>query len=362
MGPEATARNALNLVLNQINGKKRGDKELQDLIIGKITDVRGLVHPAIPTGSLALDLALGIGGVPEGRIIEIYGPESSGKTTLALHILRSAQRAGGEIAFIDLEHTLDPSYAQMLGVDIDKMLYSAPESGNVGLRTIDKLVRSGLVKAIAVDSVSALTSENELEGDIDKCHVGEQARLMSQALRILTSLCERSGTTIIFINQIRMKIGVMWGNPETTSGGNALKFYASQRLDIRRGEPIKNGDDVIGAVTKVKVVKNKVAVPFKQALFRIIYGKGIDQESDVIGVAVGFGIIERAGAWYSYEGEKIGQGLEAAIETLKAKPELIAGIREKVMSTFKSGTTYSAKVEEETEEEEANAGKGSRSG
>jgi recombination protein RecA len=264
----------------------------------------------ISTGSIALDLALGIGGVPRGRIIEIYGPESSGKTTLALHISAEAQKVGGAVAFIDAEHALDITYARNLGVDVDALLVSQPDTGEQGLDIAEILVRSGAIDVLVIDSVAALVPRAEIEGDMGDQHMGLQARLMSQALRKLTATISKSKTCVIFINQIRMKIGVMFGNPETTTGGNALKFYATQRLDIRRSNTIKEGNDVIGNRTKVKVVKNKIAPPFKEAEFDIIYGQGISKEGDILDVGAALEIIEKSGAWYSFEGERIGQGRE----------------------------------------------------
>jgi recombination protein RecA len=267
---------------------------------------------AISTGSLTLDIALGIGGLPKGRVIEIYGPESSGKTTLTLQVIAECQKAGGTAAFVDAEHALDPSYAAKLGVNVDDLLVSQPDTGEQALEIADMLVRSGAVDVVVVDSVAALTPKAEIEGDMGDSHVGLQARLMSQALRKLTGNIKRSNTLVIFINQIRMKIGVMFGSPETTTGGNALKFYASVRLDIRRIGSIKKGEEVIGNETRVKVVKNKMAPPFKQAEFEILYGEGISREGELIELGVNQGLIGKAGAWYSYNGDKIGQGKDNA--------------------------------------------------
>ena len=288
--------------------------------------------PAISTGSLGIDLALGVGGIPQGRIIEIYGPESSGKTTLTLHIAAECQKTGGTVAFIDAEHALDTVYAAKLGVDIPNTLISQPDSGEQALEIADMLVRSGAVNLLIVDSVAALTPKAELEGDMGDSHMGLQARLMSQALRKLTGSISRSNTTVIFINQLRMKIGVMFGNPETTTGGNALKFYASVRMDIRRTGALKDGDEVIGNRTKVKIVKNKVAPPFREVEFDIMYGSGISKEGDLLDVAANEGIIEKAGAWYSYNNQKVGQGREASKEFLKNNPALMAEIRAKVLT------------------------------
>jgi recombination protein RecA len=275
----------------------------------------------ISTGSLGLDVALGVGGLPRGRVVEIYGPESSGKTTLTLQVIAQAQRAGGTAAFIDAEHALDPIYAEKLGVDVDGMLVSQPDTGEQALEIADMLVRSGAVDVVVVDSVAALTPKAEIEGEMGDAHVGLQARLMSQALRKLTANIKRSNTLVIFINQIRMKIGVMFGNPETTTGGNALKFYASVRLDIRRIGSIKKGEEVIGSETRVKVVKNKVSPPFKQAEFDILYGDGISREGELIDLGVREGVVEKSGAWFSYKGDRIGQGKDNAREYLKAHPE-----------------------------------------
>ncbi len=285
---------------------------------------------AISTGSLGLDIALGIGGLPKGRIVEIYGPESSGKTTLTLQVIAEAQKQGGTAAFVDAEHALDPVYAEKLGVNVDDLLVSQPDTGEQALEITDMLVRSGAVDVVVVDSVAALTPKAEIEGEMGDAHVGLQARLMSQALRKLTANIKRSNTLVVFINQIRMKIGVMFGNPETTTGGNALKFYSSVRLDIRRTGAIKKGDEVIGSETRVKVVKNKVAPPFKQASFDILYGEGISREGEIIDLGVAEGIIDKAGAWYSYQGERIGQGKDNARNYLKEHPELAETIERQI--------------------------------
>jgi len=277
---------------------------------------------AISTGSLGLDLALGIGGLPKGRVVEIYGPESSGKTTLTLHVIAEAQKAGGTCAFVDAEHALDPSYAGKLGVDVDDLLVSQPDTGEQALEITDMLVRSGAVDVLVVDSVAALTPKAEIEGDMGDSHMGLQARLMSQALRKLTANIKRSNTLVIFINQIRMKIGVMFGNPETTTGGNALKFYASVRLDIRRIGAIKKGDEILGNETRVKVVKNKVAPPFKQVQFDILYGEGVSHEGEIIDIGVKEGIVDKAGAWYSYNGDRIGQGKDNVRNFLKENTDI----------------------------------------
>ena len=285
---------------------------------------------AISTGSLGIDIALGIGGLPKGRIIEIFGPESSGKTTLALSVIAQAQKKGGTCAFIDAEHALDPSYAKKIGVDIDNLLISQPDAGEQALEIADTLVRSGAIDVLVVDSVAALVPKAELEGEMGDSHMGLQARLMSQALRKLTATVSRSNTLIIFINQIRMKIGVMFGNPETTTGGNALKFYASVRIDIRRTGSIKDKDDVIGSQTRVKIVKNKVAPPFKVVDFDIMYGEGISKTGELIDLGVKAGIVEKAGAWFSYKGEKIGQVRENAKIFLKEHPDIANEIEAKI--------------------------------
>ncbi len=279
---------------------------------------------AISSGSLCLDIALGVGGMPRGRVVEIYGPESSGKTTLALHVVSEAQKLGGTAAFVDAEHALDPQYAECVGVNIEELLVSQPDTGEQALEITDMLVRSGAIDVIVIDSVAALTPKAEIEGEMGDTHVGLQARLMSQALRKLTGNIKRSNTLVVFINQIRMKIGVMFGNPETTTGGNALKFYSSVRLDIRRIGSIKRGDEVIGNETRVKVVKNKVAPPFKQAHFDILYNEGVSRESELIELGVEHKLMEKTGAWYSYKGDRLGQGKDNVRQFLKENPELSA--------------------------------------
>ena len=295
---------AVEQAISQIE-KQFGRGSIMKMGEEKIRDI-----PAIPTGSIALDLALGIGGVPQGRVLEIYGPEASGKTTLALHIAAEAQTTGGMVAFVDAEHALDMAYARNLGVDVDSLLVSQPDTGEQGLDIAEILVRSGAIDVLVIDSVAALVPRAEIEGDMGDHHVGLQARLMSQALRKLTAAISKSMTCVIFINQIRMKIGVMFGNPETTTGGNALKFYSTVRMDIRRIGAIKDGDQIIGNRTRVKVVKNKIAPPFKEAEFDIIYGHGISKEGDMLDLGVSLGIIEKSGAWYSFADERIGQGRE----------------------------------------------------
>ena len=310
----------------------------------KVLDV-----PVISTGSLALDLALGVGGVPRGRVVEIYGPESSGKTTLALHIIAEAQSAGGMVAFVDAEHALDVTYARNLGVDVDSLLVSQPDTGEQGLDIAEILVRSGAIDVLVIDSVAALVPRAEIEGEMGDHHVGLQARLMSQALRKLTGVISKSRTCVIFINQIRMKIGVMFGSPETTTGGNALKFYSSQRLDIRRIGAIKEGDQVVGNRTRVKVVKNKIAPPFKEAEFDIIYGKGISKEGDILDLGVALGIVEKTGAWYSYEGERLGQGRENVKRFLTENLDIRDSVCEAVIeqSGIKKPATEEGRVEGE---------------
>ncbi len=287
-----------------------------------------------PTGSVSLDLALG-GGIPKGRIIEVYGPESSGKTTLTLHAIAEVQKKGGVAAFIDAEHALDPQYAQRIGVNLDNLLVSQPDNGEQALEIVESLVRSNAVDLIVVDSVAALVPQAEIEGDMGDSHMGLQARLMSQALRKLTAIISKSKSTVIFINQLRMKIGVMFGNPETTTGGNALKFYASLRMDIRRTSQIKQGDQVIGNRTRVKVVKNKIAPPFREAEFDIMYNEGISRAGDVLDLATTKEIVEKSGAWFAYEGEKIGQGREAAKNYLKENPKVLEKIAKQVMDANK---------------------------
>ena len=300
----------------------------------------------ISTGSLSLDIALGIGGLPKGRVVEIYGPESSGKTTLALQVVAQCQKAGGTAAFVDAEHALDPVYAEKLGVNLDELLISQPDTGEQSLEITDMLVRSAAVDVIVIDSVAALTPRAEIEGDMGDSHVGLQARLMSQALRKLTGSIKRSNAMVIFINQIRMKIGVMFGNPETTTGGNALKFYASVRLDIRRIGAIKKGDEVIGNETRVKVVKNKVAPPFKQCEFEILYGEGTSLESELIDLGVKLGYVDKAGAWYSYKEERIGQGKDNVRNYLKEHPEMAQDIEKRIRAELLPDLNVQGKIRE----------------
>lgn len=332
---DANRKKALEAALSQID-KQFGKGSVMRLgDYDAIRDVEG-----ISTGSLGLDIALGVGGFPRGRVVEIYGPESSGKTTLTLHAISECQKLGGTAAFIDAEHALDPGYAEKLGVKVDDLLISQPDTGEQALEIADMLVRSGAVDLVVIDSVAALTPKAEIEGEMGDQHMGLQARLMSQALRKLTANIKKSNTLVIFINQIRMKIGVMFGSPETTTGGNALKFYASVRLDIRRTGSIKKGDEVIGNQTRVKVVKNKVAPPFKTADFEILYDQGISRLGEVIDLGAEHGLIEKSGAWYSYKGEHIGQGKENARDFLKANPaiaeEIEKQIREKLLPKTKA--------------------------
>ena len=324
---------ALDLALAQI------DKQFGKGSVMRLGE-RPVVQTAIiPTGSIALDVALGVGGLPRGRVVEIFGPESSGKTTVALHAVANAQRNGGIAAFIDAEHALDPDYAKALGVDTDALLVSQPDTGEQALEIADMLIRSGALDVIVIDSVAALVPRAEIEGEMGDSHVGLQARLMSQALRKITGALNNSNTTAIFINQLREKIGVMFGSPETTTGGRALKFYSSVRLDVRRIESLKDGTDVVGNRTRVKVVKNKVAAPFKQAEFDIMYGKGISREGSLIDVGVEQNIIRKSGAWYTYDGDQLGQGKEKAREFLKENPDVAAEIEKKILEKLGVGQT-----------------------
>ena len=343
--PASDKKKALQTALAQI------DKNFGKGTVMRLGDRPEMNVEAIPTGSLALDAALGIGGVPKGRIIEIYGPESSGKTTLALHILAEAQKRGGEVAFVDAEHALDPVYAAALGVDIDNLLVSQPDTGEQALEITDALVRSGAVDAVVVDSVAALVPKQEIEGEMGDTFVGLQARLMSQALRKLAGTISKTNCVVIFINQLRMKIGVMYGNPETTTGGNALKFYASVRLDVRRVEAIKEGGNVVGNKTRVKVVKNKVAPPFKEAYFDILYGKGISKWGELVDLAVQMDIIQKSGSWFSMGDERIGQGANSVKEYLMNHPEIAekveAQVRENLMNRTSAAPAAPAKAAEQ---------------
>ena len=322
--PASDKKKALQTALAQI------DKNFGKGTVMRLGDRPEMNVEAIPTGSLALDAALGIGGVPKGRIIEIYGPESSGKTTLALHILAEAQKRGGEVAFVDAEHALDPVYAAALGVDTDNLLVSQPDTGEQALEITDALVRSGAVDAVVVDSVAALVPKQEIEGEMGDTFVGLQARLMSQALRKLAGTIAKTNCVVIFINQLRMKIGVMYGNPETTTGGNALKFYSSVRLDVRRIESIKEGNNVIGNKTRVKVVKNKVAPPFREAVFEILYGKGISKWGELVDLAVQLDIIQKSGSWFSMGDDRIGQGANSVKDYLIANPDIAEKVEAEV--------------------------------
>ncbi|MCW9048019.1 MAG: recombinase RecA [Gammaproteobacteria bacterium] len=317
-------KKALSAALSQI------EKQFGKGSVMRMGDSVNVNIEAISTGSIALDVALGIGGLPKGRVVEIYGPESSGKTTLTLQVIAEAQKAGGTCAFVDAEHALDPSYAEKLGVNVDELLVSQPDTGEQALEITDMLVRSGAVSVLVIDSVAALTPKAEIEGDMGDSHMGLQARLLSQALRKLTANIKRSNTLVIFINQLRMKIGVMFGNPETTTGGNALKFYSSVRLDIRRIGAIKRGEEIIGNETKVKVVKNKVAPPFKTVNFEILYGEGISHEGEIIDMGVNCKIIDKAGAWYSYNGDRIGQGKDKVRKFMKDNPAIADEIEAKI--------------------------------
>ena len=324
-------KKAIELALSQV------EKQFGKGAIMKLGDSTKLNLESVSTGSIELDIALGIGGVPRGRIVEIFGPESSGKTTVALHIIAEAQKNGGEVAFIDAEHALDPAYAKNLGVDTENLIVSQPDTGEQALEIAETLVRSGAIDVVVIDSVAALVPKAEIDGEMGDTHVGLQARLMSQALRKLAGAISKSNTTAIFINQLREKVGVMFGNPETTPGGRALKFYASVRLDVRKIENIKQGNDVVGSRTRVKVVKNKVAPPFKQAEFDIMYGEGISKEGSVLDVAVNNDIVLKSGAWYSYGDTRIGQGRENAKQYLKENPELTRELDSKLREIFNLG-------------------------
>ena len=339
---------ALEVALGQI------EKQFGKGSVMKLGDYQAMNVEAIPTGALSLDIALGIGGIPRGRIIEIYGPESSGKTTLALHMIAEAQKLGGEAAFIDAEHALDPVYAKHLGVDIDNLIVSQPDTGEQALEIAEALVRSGALDVIVIDSVAALVPKAEIDGDMGDSHIGLQARLMSQALRKLAGAINKSKCVIVFINQLREKVGVMFGNPETTAGGRALKYYASVRLDIRKVENIKQDGEVLGNRAKVKVVKNKVAPPFREAEFDIIYGKGISKEGNILDIAVNLDIIEKSGSWFSYKGERIGQGRENVKKYLVDNPEVAKEVEEKIRANFTEAFENSLGDEEEKEEEEQN--------
>ena len=335
---------ALEAALGQI------EKQFGKGSIMKLGDFQAMNVEAIPTGALSLDIALGIGGIPRGRIIEVYGPESSGKTTIALHMIAEAQKLGGEAAFIDAEHALDPVYAKHLGVDIDNLIVSQPDTGEQALEIAEALVRSGALDVIVIDSVAALVPKAEIDGDMGDAHVGLQARLMSQALRKLAGAINKSKCVIVFINQLREKVGVMFGNPETTAGGRALKYYASVRMDIRRIESIKQDGEVVGNRTRVKVVKNKVAPPFREAEFDIVYGKGISKEGNILDIAVNLDIIEKSGSWFSYNGERIGQGRENVKKYLEDNPEISNEIEEKIRANFNEA--FEKSLGDEVEEDD----------
>ena len=351
MGENAEKKKALEMAMSQI------EKQFGKGSVMKLGEFKAMEIEAIPTGALSLDIALGIGGVPRGRIIEIFGPESSGKTTLALHVVAEAQKMGGEAAFIDAEHALDPVYAKKLGVDIDNLIVSQPDTGEQALEITESLVRSGALDVIVVDSVAALVPKAEIDGDMGDSHMGLQARLMSQALRKLAGAINKTKTVIIFINQLREKIGVMFGNPETTTGGRALKFYASVRLDIRKIENIKQDGEVKGNRVRVKVIKNKVAPPFREAEFDVVYGQGISKEGNILDMAVNLDIIEKSGSWFSYNGERIGQGRENVKKYLKDNPKVLEEVDKKVRENFEKAFEQSLgeetpKIDDEDEDDE----------
>ena len=346
MSENAEKKKALEMAMSQI------EKQFGKGSVMKLGEFKAMEIEAIPTGALSLDIALGIGGVPRGRIIEIFGPESSGKTTLALHIVAEAQKMGGDAAFIDAEHALDPVYAKKLGVDIDNLIVSQPDTGEQALEITESLVRSGALDVIVVDSVAALVPKAEIDGDMGDSHMGLQARLMSQALRKLAGAINKSKTVLIFINQLREKIGVMFGNPETTTGGRALKFYASVRMDIRKVENIKQDGEVKGNRVRVKVIKNKVAPPFREAEFDIVYGQGISKEGNILDMAVNLDIVEKAGSWFSYNGERIGQGRENVKKYLKENPDIMAEVEKKVRDNFEKAFEQSLGEEEKEDDDD----------
>ena len=337
---------ALEAALGQI------EKQFGKGSVMKLGEFKAMNVEAIPTGALSLDIALGFGGIPKGRIIEVYGPESSGKTTLALHMIAEAQKKGGEAAFIDAEHALDPVYAKHLGVDIDNLIVSQPDTGEQALEIAEALVRSGAIDIIVVDSVAALVPKAEIDGDMGDAHVGLQARLMSQALRKLAGVINKSNSVIVFINQLREKVGVMFGNPETTPGGRALKFYASVRMDIRKVENIKQDGDVVGNRVRVKVVKNKVAPPFREAEFDIVYGKGISKSGNILDLGINLGLVEKSGSWFGYNGNRIGQGRENAKKYLEDNPEIMSEIEQKIRNNFNEAFEKSLGEEVIDEEQE----------
>ena len=346
MGENAEKRKALEVAMSQI------EKQFGKGSVMKLGEYKAMEVEAIPTGALSLDIALGIGGVPRGRIIEVFGPESSGKTTLALHIIAEAQKMGGEAAFIDAEHALDPVYARKLGVDIDNLIVSQPDTGEQALEITEALVRSGALDVVVVDSVAALVPKAEIDGEMGDSHMGLQARLMSQALRKLAGAINKSKTVLIFINQLREKIGVMFGNPETTTGGRALKFYASVRMDIRKTEMMKQDGQVIGNRVRVKVIKNKVAPPFREAEFDVLYGKGISKVGNILDMAVNLDIVEKSGAWFSYNGQRISQGRENAKRYLEEHPDIMDEIEKKVRDNFAKAFEHSLGEERPSDDEE----------
>ena len=346
MGENAEKRKALEVAMSQI------EKQFGKGSVMKLGEYKAMEVEAIPTGALSLDIALGIGGVPRGRIIEVFGPESSGKTTLALHIIAEAQKMGGEAAFIDAEHALDPVYARKLGVDIDNLIVSQPDTGEQALEIAEALVRSGALDVVVVDSVAALVPKAEIDGEMGDSHMGLQARLMSQALRKLAGAINKSKTVLIFINQLREKIGVMFGNPETTTGGRALKFYASVRMDIRKTEMMKQDGQVIGNRVRVKVIKNKVAPPFREAEFDVLYGKGISKVGNILDMAVNLDIVEKSGAWFSYNGQRISQGRENAKRYLEEHPDIMDEIEKKVRDNFAKAFEQSLGEELPSDDEE----------
>ncbi len=346
MGENAEKRKALEVAMSQI------EKQFGKGSVMKLGEYKAMEVEAIPTGALSLDIALGIGGVPRGRIIEVFGPESSGKTTLALHIIAEAQKMGGEAAFIDAEHALDPVYARKLGVDIDNLIVSQPDTGEQALEITEALVRSGALDVVVVDSVAALVPKAEIDGEMGDSHMGLQARLMSQALRKLAGAINKSKTVLIFINQLREKVGVMFGNPETTTGGRALKFYASVRMDIRKTEMMKQDGQVIGNRVRVKVIKNKVAPPFREAEFDVLYGKGISKVGNILDMAVNLDIVEKSGAWFSYNGQRISQGRENAKRYLEEHPDIMDEIEKKVRDNFAKAFEQSLGEELPSDDEE----------
>ena len=346
MGENAEKRKALEVAMSQI------EKQFGKGSVMKLGEYKAMEVEAIPTGALSLDIALGIGGVPRGRIIEVFGPESSGKTTLALHIIAEAQKMGGEAAFIDAEHALDPVYARKLGVDIDNLIVSQPDTGEQALEITEALVRSGALDVVVVDSVAALVPKAEIDGEMGDSHMGLQARLMSQALRKLAGAINKSKTVLIFINQLREKIGVMFGNPETTPGGRALKFYASVRLDIRKTENLKQDGEVFGNRVRVKVIKNKVAPPFREAEFDVLYGKGISKSGNILDLGVNLDIVEKSGSWFAYDGTRIGQGRENAKKYFEENPEIMAEVEKKVRAKFNEAFEKSLSDEMEVDAEQ----------